>query len=114
MATENGSEQCETFNICFGGVLGVGKTTLFEYLKSGKFVERGSDEAGETGVDVSRLEREVDGTKIKVRGGRHTCRSQLVCVFLLRAVLPFITRMRVGARVQSDLYFLCASKRPTA
>ena len=86
------SEQFETFNICFGGVLGVGKTTLFDYIKSGKFVERSlsSDEARDTGVDVSRLEREVDGTKIKVRGGSHTCSSQTVCVLLMRAVFPVL------------------------
>lgn len=81
MATENGTKG--PFNICFGGVLGVGKTTLFEYLKSGKFVEKSSDEARDTGVDVSRLEREVDGTKIKVKhSGRHACSPQLICVFI--------------------------------
>ena len=82
LTVENSTQQFEAFNICFGGVLGVGKTTLFEYLKTGEFVERSSDEARETGVDVSRLEREVDGTKIKVRSGSHTCRSQPVCVLL--------------------------------
>lgn len=95
MAAENRSEgfrtpvkeRFETFNVCFGGALGVGKTTLFEYLKSGSFVERSFDEARETGVDVTRLEREVDGTDIKVRSRRHTRDSQVSSAFLVRAVL---------------------------
>ena len=88
-------ERFETFNICFGGALGVGKTTLFEYLKSDRFVERSSDETRDTGVDVSRLERQVDGTDIKVRSRRCTCSSQVACVSLVRAVLPFF--MRAGS-----------------
>lgn len=109
MATENSTEgvrtpikqRFETFNICFGGALGVGKTTLFEYLKSDRFVERSSDEARETGVDVSRLERQVDGTDIKVRSGRCTCSSQAACVFLVRAVLPFLMHHAVSITLSS-------------
>ena len=88
-------ERFETFNVCFGGALGVGKTTLFEYLKSGEFVERSSDEAHETGVDVSRLERRVDGTDIKVRSGRRTRSTyQVLCAFLVRAFISDL--MHVG------------------
>ena len=54
------------YKIVFGGKLHVGKTTLFKYLREGKFVDVTVDEPTSSGLDVENLSRNIDGSEVKV------------------------------------------------
>jgi small GTP-binding protein len=59
-------EAAETFNVAFGGIQGVGKTTLYNKLKTGEFVEGGSSEQTDQGLDYVVLVKEVEDVTIKI------------------------------------------------
>ena len=87
-------EAAETFNVAFGGIQGVGKTTLYNKLKTGEFVEGGSSEQTDQGLDYVVLVKEVEDVTIKVVRcrsyvifseymGLNFCRSQGHCMLYL-------------------------------